>query len=79
MSSVHLVRTRTRWVSCPASHVPALKDRALLGPRTCLSVEVSVQRVTSLLTASVHASPVPWAPTSQNQAVSSASPVEEVL
>ncbi len=40
--------------------------------------QVSVQQVISLLTGSVHASPVYWAPTSQNQAESSASPVEEV-
>lgn len=40
--------------------------------------QVSVQQVIPLLMVSVHASSVRWAPTSQNQAGSSASPVEEV-
>lgn len=41
------------------------------------SPQVSVQQDISLLTGFVHASRARWAPTSQNQAVSSAFPVEE--
>lgn len=40
--------------------------------------QVSVQQAISLLTDSVHVRSVRWAHTSQNQAGSSASPVEEV-
>lgn len=42
------------------------------------SSQVSVQQVITLLTGSVLASSARWAPTSQNQAGSSAFPVEEV-
>lgn len=41
------------------------------------SPQVSVQLVTFLMMGSAHASPARWASTSQNQAVSCASPVEE--
>lgn len=41
VSSVLLLHTRTQLVSCPVNPVPALKDRASLEPRMCLSVEVS--------------------------------------
>lgn len=41
VSSVLLVRTRTQWVSCPVSRVPALKDRAMPVLRMFLSVEVT--------------------------------------
>lgn len=41
VSSALPVHTRTRWVSCPVSRVPAPKYRASLVPRTCLSVEVT--------------------------------------
>ena len=40
VSSVPPVPTRTQQVNCLVSRVPALKDRALLVPKTCHSVEV---------------------------------------
>lgn len=43
MSSVLLGPIRTPWVSWLVSRVPALKDRALLGPGMCPSVEVKQQ------------------------------------
>lgn len=55
----------------------AEKWKLMRGDLSCVLPQVSVQQVISLLMGFVHASSARWAPTSQNQAGSSASPVEE--